>query len=205
MARGRRKDTTAPPSRSLEIQRAYRDRKAKYVADLEERCRKAEGENERLREELARALAGSESASRRRELAQQCSELMRNLSRAQESVARFQDQALNNERATPRIPSAATELDIATVLTKVLPQGPLTLGPAPESSTPHLSADGMTASERHHRRPPVTSLSIMGSDSECCGGILNCDGLVEETESDSESMGTSTIQSLPHTLGFRAT
>ena len=60
MTRGRRKDITLPPSRALVIQRAYRDRKAKYLADLEERCRKAEEENERLRKELQ--LARSESA-----------------------------------------------------------------------------------------------------------------------------------------------
>jgi len=60
MTRGRRKDTTLPPSRALIIQRAYRDRKAKHLADLEERCRKAEEENDRLRKELA--LARSESA-----------------------------------------------------------------------------------------------------------------------------------------------
>jgi len=60
MTRGRRKDTTLPPSRALVIQRAYRDRKARHLADLEERCRKAEEENERLRKELE--LARSESA-----------------------------------------------------------------------------------------------------------------------------------------------
>jgi hypothetical protein len=36
----------------LIIQRSYCDRKAKYLADLEDRCRKAEEENERLRNEL---------------------------------------------------------------------------------------------------------------------------------------------------------
>lgn len=61
MTRGRRKDSTLPPSRPLTIQRAYRDRKAKYLADLEDRCRKAEEENERLRNELE--LARSESAA----------------------------------------------------------------------------------------------------------------------------------------------
>ena len=59
MTRGRKKDMTMPPSRSLAQQRAYRDRRAKYVADLEERCRVAEAENTRLRQELAIAKAGS--------------------------------------------------------------------------------------------------------------------------------------------------
>lgn len=60
MTRGRRKDTTLAPSRSLVVQRAYRDRKAKYLSDLEDRCRRVEEENERLRNELE--LARSESA-----------------------------------------------------------------------------------------------------------------------------------------------
>lgn len=58
MTRGRKKDLTIPPSRSLDHQRAYRDRKAKYVADLEERCRKAEAENDALRRELRALKAG---------------------------------------------------------------------------------------------------------------------------------------------------
>lgn len=62
MARGRRKDTTLPLSRALIIQRAYRDRKAKHIADLEDRCRKAEEENVRLKEELALARSQSQYA-----------------------------------------------------------------------------------------------------------------------------------------------
>ena len=59
MTRGRPKDTRLPTSHALMIQRAYRDRRAKYLAELEERCRKTEKENERLRKELE--LARSES------------------------------------------------------------------------------------------------------------------------------------------------
>jgi predicted phage gp36 major capsid-like protein len=68
MARGRRKDTTLSPSRSLIVQRAYRDRKAKYVADLEDRCRRAEEENERLRKELEQARSESVGDSNNSEL-----------------------------------------------------------------------------------------------------------------------------------------
>jgi hypothetical protein len=60
MTRGRRKDHTLPPSRALIIQREYRDRKAKHLSDLKDRCDKAEEENERLRKELE--VARSESA-----------------------------------------------------------------------------------------------------------------------------------------------
>jgi hypothetical protein len=72
MTRGRQKDTTLPPSRALVIQRAYRDRKAKHLADLEERCQKAEEENERLRKELEIARAESPVVSINLELVIRC-------------------------------------------------------------------------------------------------------------------------------------
>lgn len=52
MTRGRRKDLSIPPSRALLQQRDYRARKAQYVNDLEDRARRAEEENVRLRKEL---------------------------------------------------------------------------------------------------------------------------------------------------------
>jgi len=57
MTRGRKKDMTIPPTRSLVQQRDYRARKAHYIAELEGRCRKAEDENRRLRQELEVARA----------------------------------------------------------------------------------------------------------------------------------------------------
>ena len=63
MTRGRKKDHTIPESRALASQRSYRDRKAKYVAELEERCSAAEAEVIRLREELAEARRMQGSAS----------------------------------------------------------------------------------------------------------------------------------------------
>lgn len=52
MTRGRKKDFTIPPSRALTQQRDYRARKAQYITELEERCKKAEDENAKLRREL---------------------------------------------------------------------------------------------------------------------------------------------------------
>lgn len=52
MPRGRKRDLTLPPSRSLAAQRAFRERKAQFVADLEERCQRAESENVRLKEDV---------------------------------------------------------------------------------------------------------------------------------------------------------
>lgn len=53
MTRGRKKDLTIPPTRSLVQQRDYRARKAQYVAALEDRCKRAEDENAELRKEIA--------------------------------------------------------------------------------------------------------------------------------------------------------
>ena len=53
MTRGRRKDDTIPNTRSLTVQRDYRARKARYISDLETRCKSTEEENLRLREELS--------------------------------------------------------------------------------------------------------------------------------------------------------
>ena len=55
MARGRKKDLTIPPTRTLVQQRDYRARRAQHITNLEERCRKAEEENVQLRKELAEA------------------------------------------------------------------------------------------------------------------------------------------------------
>ena len=57
MTRGRKKDLTISPSRTLVQQRDYRARKAHYIANLEVRCRRAEEENTRLRKELDEARA----------------------------------------------------------------------------------------------------------------------------------------------------
>jgi hypothetical protein len=57
MTRGRKKDMTIPPSRALVQQRDYRARKAHYIAELEDRVRKAEAENAQLRQDLEAARA----------------------------------------------------------------------------------------------------------------------------------------------------
>ena len=52
MTRGRKKDLTIPPTRSLTQQRDYRARKANYVNQPELHCRKIEEENAELKKEL---------------------------------------------------------------------------------------------------------------------------------------------------------
>ncbi|KAI0051879.1 hypothetical protein FA95DRAFT_1533799 [Auriscalpium vulgare] len=190
MTRGRKKDMTIQPSRSLAVQRAYRDRKAKYVEDLEERCQKAEAENERLRVELARALASSHSLSYRHEMGQQCTDLMQNLARTQESLARFQELT-----AKQGMPSTA-ELDIAAVLTHVLRQPP--------------SADIHTAGEASREptsgEPSAIYPAVLEADEEdkdCCGGFLDCTNLLD-TEQPIEQQPDH-VEVISRTLGHRST
>ncbi|KZT11000.1 uncharacterized protein LAESUDRAFT_721417 [Laetiporus sulphureus 93-53] len=103
MTRGRRKDMTIPPSRALLQQRDYRARKARYVADLEERVRVAEEENVRLKDEVNLLTARLQAigppivhrASPSPEVAAATSELMHNLSAASSSLAHFQRVAFN--------------------------------------------------------------------------------------------------------------
>ncbi|KAJ3865318.1 hypothetical protein EV359DRAFT_80587 [Lentinula novae-zelandiae] len=52
MVRGRKKDMTIPVSRTIALQRDYRERKAKYVSDLEDKCKSLEEQNARLNEEI---------------------------------------------------------------------------------------------------------------------------------------------------------
>ncbi|KAJ3983977.1 hypothetical protein F5890DRAFT_1374266, partial [Lentinula detonsa] len=52
MVRGRKKDMTIPVSRTIALQRDYRERKAKYVTDLEDKCKLLEEQNVRLIEEV---------------------------------------------------------------------------------------------------------------------------------------------------------
>ncbi|RDB25173.1 hypothetical protein Hypma_008034 [Hypsizygus marmoreus] len=98
MTRGRKKDLTIPPTRALVQQRDYRARRAQYVVDLEERCRKAEEENLQLRSDLAAARAGQviPPIVPNPQTAHASSELMHNLSIASASLARFQQLAFSD-------------------------------------------------------------------------------------------------------------
>ncbi|KAI0093229.1 hypothetical protein BDY19DRAFT_903005 [Irpex rosettiformis] len=126
MTRGRRKDLTIPPSRALLQQRDYRARKAQYVADLEERVRKAEDENTKLRREIdslrvRTTTSGTMGPSP--EVVSASSELMHQLTAAASCLARFQqltftEQAqahaiqqaqMQTQNLQPQPPLAATE------------------------------------------------------------------------------------------------
>ncbi|KZT72102.1 hypothetical protein DAEQUDRAFT_723270 [Daedalea quercina L-15889] len=116
MTRGRRKDMTIPPSRALLQQRDYRARKARYVADLEERCKQMEEENARLREQIdtlsAQLRAAGQSAAQRTspspEMTAATNELVHNLSAAAHSIAHFQQVAFGPPPGSE--PSSASSL-----------------------------------------------------------------------------------------------
>ncbi|KAI0949618.1 hypothetical protein AcW1_009170 [Taiwanofungus camphoratus] len=207
MTRGRRKDLTIPPSRALLQQRDYRARKARYVAELEDRCRRAEEENVHLREELEalqarlQAVGGSSGhrSSPSPEVATATSELMHNLSVAQASLARFQKVAFSQESPannTPYAPMHAhTPISLATpsFTPSPLPQPHRRLpSPRPRIELPPLSAlqrdisraEPPTYYHRPHSSRMVESGSSGYSETECCGGYLDCRGLVEDEEED---------------------
>jgi len=172
MTRGRRKDTTLPPSRALIIQRAYRDRKAKHLADLEERCRKAEEENDRLRKELALARSESAVGSTNIELARACSDLMQNLERTQRVLSLFQQRAPGarppESSESERVVPSATELDIAAILTHSLRQDPSRTTTQQHPNTCQSSGS------------PLNGTVDENDDiSECCGGLFDCRALTE--------------------------
>lgn len=171
MTRGRRKDTTLPPSRPLIIQRAYRERKAKYLADLEDRCRKAEEENERLRNELELARSGS-AASINSELARVCSDLMQNLEQTQKVLGFFQQRVLGTPQERPeseRVIPSATELDIAAILTHTLRQDPS--APTPQAAQLENTLQSTVST--------FNATVNDDGDQDCCGGIVDCEGLIE--------------------------
>ncbi|KAJ3755361.1 hypothetical protein EV360DRAFT_18284, partial [Lentinula raphanica] len=92
MTRGRKKDLSIPPTRALTQQRDYRARKAHYLAELEERCRRAEEENVQLKQEIQALRAGLPiaSASLDPQLLSASSALMRDLSAASNALENFQ-------------------------------------------------------------------------------------------------------------------
>ncbi|KAL6298256.1 hypothetical protein BKA93DRAFT_820461 [Sparassis latifolia] len=126
MTRGRRKDLTIPPSRALLQQRDYRARKARYVAELEDRCQRLEQDNSQLREQVdmlqaklcsagnssglppsansevvrtssfSRTPSSSDPFAHRHLQIAASSELMHQLTGAATSLARFQQVAFSN-------------------------------------------------------------------------------------------------------------
>ncbi|KAH7909967.1 hypothetical protein BJ138DRAFT_1154029 [Hygrophoropsis aurantiaca] len=212
MVRGRKKDLTIPPTRALTQQRDYRARKAQYVFELEERCRRAEEENAELRQELALARTRLPNLPSP-DLVQASSDLLNQLAAASTSIARFQ-QILQPGMALepPPSPCRRTTSLPSHASTSSLPH-PYHGGfrpacfPSPAPSPPQTGHSAHQSGSRestlpcpdHVRErigdyrnasnsPPLaTNASLSRSPSlslgsECCGGLVDCTDLIEEDE-----------------------
>ncbi|EGN91864.1 hypothetical protein SERLA73DRAFT_118112 [Serpula lacrymans var. lacrymans S7.3] len=183
MVRGRKKDLSIPASRALTQQRDYRARKAQYVSELEERCRKAEDENVQLRKELELARA-SGPGTLSHEMVQVSADLLRHLTAASASITRFQ------KITTNQLPSSSHEPPLrqsSSLRPSIIPPSLSGLRPAsfpsPELTPPHITS---TCSS-HHMQVPMDSSTPSPTPSfgsECCGGLLDCTGLIESEEDD---------------------
>ncbi|KAF5321378.1 hypothetical protein D9619_001520 [Psilocybe cf. subviscida] len=191
MTRGRKKDLTIPPSRTLVQQRDYRARKANYVAGLEDRCRKAEEENVTLRRELAEARARLVNpALLLPDTAQASSELLNNLRAATASLSRFQELAFASSSNTPvpvEPPRNYTEPTLDAQLHPYFADNrqstEFSQAPAPPTggrkrlfieTTPPVSPESVS---RRSISPQSNNTGSRSSSEECCGGILDCDAL----------------------------
>ncbi|KAJ7633552.1 basic region leucin zipper protein [Mycena polygramma] len=169
MTRGRKKDTTIPPTRALALQRDYRARKTQYIADLETRCKATEEENVRLKEEVAflRAQGSASGSTTLSPAAIQASAHLRDtLAAASASLSNFMQVALpsgHGMQETP--PSYAALQSLSATATTSIHQ---------DQMSDNHSAEG--------NGPPR-------SESPCCGGYINCEGLVEEEDDEVNSQG----------------
>ncbi|KAJ7755318.1 hypothetical protein DFH07DRAFT_490940 [Mycena maculata] len=159
MTRGRKKDHTIPASRALTLQRDYRARKSHYIADLEARCQAAEEENVRLRKELELARQGVPPAALTPEAIQASAQLRDKLAAAATSLSHFMQVAMPPDQGTT--PPSYTAL-LSSLATAASVQYP---------------TDRAAANYR-------TDLEKPRPESPCCGGYINCEGLVEEEDED---------------------
>ncbi|KAF9467303.1 hypothetical protein BDZ94DRAFT_1318732 [Collybia nuda] len=221
MTRGRKKDLTIPPTRALVQQRDYRARRAQYVNDLEERCRRMEEENVQLRKELDAARAGqSPAVGYNPQTVQASAELMHNLSLVSASLTRFQHLAFPEPHllSSKASVSSSSTTDyrlppLDTVLHGLRPASFPSPAPSPPYAYPQLTSVSPQAynppsKKRLHREDSPHSPTInrresttdsrrsspspsLGSD--CCGGFMDCRDLVE-SESDVPSERSSTTR-----------
>ncbi|KAF8893860.1 hypothetical protein BD779DRAFT_1797838 [Infundibulicybe gibba] len=184
MTRGRKKDLTIPPTRALAQQRDYRARKAQYVADLEDRCRRAEEENIRLRQELAVVRGGPIPTIFGQQTAQASSELMESLTLASESIARFQQLMFSGRSSGSAEQSNGNRLRPASFPSP----GDFPLHPRSSSTNSHMPQPPEQQMRGGTSPGPsrLVSSRSPSPDSECCGGIMDCQNLIEESDIEDE-------------------
>ncbi|KAF5349318.1 hypothetical protein D9758_011791 [Tetrapyrgos nigripes] len=170
MTRGRKKDLTIPPSRALTQQRDYRARKAKYVAELEDRYRKVEAENVSLRAEIETLRAGlpfTQSVDSR--VLSASSDLLRDLNNVSAAITRFQTLAYSQTSIPPHAAAVPAENPVnGTVQTPASRLRPAFFpSPTPSSSSLLMSCDseGHSPSDRswseENSRPPESLRKIL--------------------------------------------
>jgi len=225
MARGRKKDLSIPPSRALTQQRDYRARKAQYVADLEERCQRAEEENVRLREEIetlkAQCRVSGITTTCNPELVKVTSELMQQVTSTSASLARFRQlvapQASSEGQAVvpsmsiaglpstsfpfPLTPPAGTPHALASEVLSALPVPNIQIpsaaeAPPVDAREDEANVNGWQSNARERSRSPWE---------ECCGGLMDCRGLIEEDDEADTSSFSNGTSSLRKTSELRST
>lgn len=145
MTRGRKKDMTIPPTRALVQQRDYRARKAHYISELEERCRRAEEENAQLRKDLETVRASLSVPYLFNPIATELSaELQHNLALVSNSLAKFQSFA--EQHPLPAGPSRGVQLPPIQDCFRATP--PLAHPPLPAPIS-------LQTSPTHHFSPPT--------------------------------------------------
>jgi len=197
MTRGRKKNLNLPLSRSLEQQRAFRARRAQHIASLEERCHKAEAENELLRREIADLRAIGAPNNTNPELLRASMELMQNISSTTASLSRFQEvvQLGTFAGVSPPLLNRSNA-----ALTTAVPQN---------CAVPHLAAPINRIFHSAGPHPVDNIDNILASNAKddlrspsCCAGMLDCRSLVE---SDEDEQQEHTTMSRTRTSGLRST
>ncbi|KZT35989.1 hypothetical protein SISSUDRAFT_1064054 [Sistotremastrum suecicum HHB10207 ss-3] len=183
MVRGRRKDLTAPPSRALAQQRAYRARKEEAWTHLQERCERLEEENALLRQQL-QAVTGHGAPSWTSSAAgiSASSALMEHLDRAYEALGQYRQQAMNGAFQSRPGDSRAYGSS-----------GQLLQTPDPLDSslltTVSYERGAAFESAQQIRQSSPTSVA----ESECCGGFIDCTELAPVTSDTSHILPTPSI------------
>jgi len=221
MTRGRKKDLTILPSRALAQQRDYRARKARYVQQLEDRCKAAEDETRRLKMELDLVRAGVPSMFSPQAV-EASSELLKQLSAASACLSQFQQFAFRDTTQTrPPIPPSAQFHALRPASFPSPVSSPPAFYPTPSASgssnrdlthndTGSHSQSSADSNDRSAPPGPPFSRETMTRSpslgSECCGGFMDCTHLVEEEQDElqEDDLGPSSM-SLMRTSEMRST
>lgn len=152
------------------MQRDYRSRKAKHLAEIEERCRIAEEENVRLRQEvqMLRSTHLLQSAHQEPQAAKALEDMLQHIRAASLAASYF-------SQAQPT-PTPMTEPGPTNELPRILAQIDYQVRPG-NASQPDDIPISVEASQSEDVVMPHSPTS---EASECCGGWLDCTDCLEE-------------------------